>query len=58
VLLGSFDVEPELLASRPGQLLLVDKGYRDAETEATLAARGLRLLRPAFANEPPRPGAG
>ena len=56
VLLDLFDVEPALLAERPGQLLIVDKGYRDAETEATLAARGLRLWRPAFANEPPRPG--
>jgi DDE family transposase len=56
VLLSIFDVEPQLLAARPGQLLIVDKGYRDAETEAILAARGVRLLRPAFANEPARPG--
>jgi hypothetical protein len=34
----------------------VDKGYRDAQTEAVLAARWLRLLRPGVANEPSRPG--
>ena len=56
VLVSIFDVEPALLAERPGQLLIVDKGYRDAQTEAVLAARGVRLLRPAFANEPSRPG--
>jgi hypothetical protein len=56
VLVSIFDVEPALLAERPGQLLIVDKGYRDAQTEAVLAARGVRLLRLAFANEPSRPG--
>jgi hypothetical protein len=40
VLVSIFDVEPPLLAERPGQLLIVDKGYRDAQTEAALAARG------------------
>ena len=38
VLVSIFDVEPALLAERPGQLLIVDKGYRDAQTEAVLAA--------------------
>jgi hypothetical protein len=56
VLVSIFDVEPALLAQRPGQLLIVDKGYRDAQTQAVLAARGLRLLRPGFANEPLRAG--
>ena len=56
VLVSSFDVEPALLAERPGQLLIVDKGYGDAQTEAVLAARGVRLLRPALANQPSRPG--
>jgi Transposase DDE domain len=56
VLVDLFDVEPELLDTRPGQLLLVDKGYRDAETEAILATRGVTMLRPAYKGEPPRPG--
>ena len=56
VLVDLFDVEPELLANRPGLVILVDKGYRDAETEAILAVRGVRLLRPACKGEAPRPG--
>ena len=56
VLVDLFDVEPGLLDARPGQVLLVDKGYRDAETEAILAAQGVTVLRPAYKGEPPRPG--
>jgi hypothetical protein len=56
VLVDLFDVEPGLLAERPGLVILVDKGYRDAQTEATLAKRGVTLLRPAYADEVPRPG--
>jgi Transposase DDE domain len=56
VLIDLFEVEPGLLTGRPGLVILVDKGYRDAETEAILAARGVRLLRPAYNGEPPRPG--
>jgi hypothetical protein len=56
VLVELFDVEPGLLDARPGQILLVDKGYRDAETEAILAAQGVTLLRPAYKGEAPRPG--
>jgi hypothetical protein len=58
VLVDLFDIEPGLLAGRAGVVLLVDKGYRDAETEAILAARGVTLLRPAYKGEPPRPGQG
>jgi Transposase DDE domain len=56
VLVELLDVEPGLLDARPGQVLLVDKGYRDGETEAILAARGVTLLRPAYKGEAPRPG--
>jgi hypothetical protein len=42
VLVELLDVEPELLAERPGLVILADKGYRDAQTEAILAARGVR----------------
>ena len=41
VLVELLDVEPELLAERPGLVILVDKDYRDAETEAILAAQGV-----------------
>jgi hypothetical protein len=33
------EVEAGLLAERPGLIILVDKGYRDAETESIMAAR-------------------
>jgi hypothetical protein len=52
------EVEAGLLAERPGLIILVDKGYRDAETEAILAAQGVRVLRPAYKGEAPRPGQG
>ena len=58
VLVELLDVEPELLAERPGLVILVDKGYRDAETEAILAAQGVTVLRPAYKREAPRPGHG
>jgi hypothetical protein len=56
VLIDLFEVEPGLLTGRPGLVILVDKGYRDAETEAILAGRGVTLLRPACKGEAPRPG--
>jgi Transposase DDE domain len=58
VLVELFDVDPGLLAGRRGVVLLVDKGYRDAATEAILAEGGVGLLRPAFKGEAPRPGQG
>ncbi len=51
------ETEPDLLARRPGQTLIADKGYASAEFETFLAGHGARLLRPAFKNERPRPGA-
>jgi len=49
--------EPELLAGRPRQTLIADKGYVSAEFERFLDHHGVRLLRPARKDEPPRPGA-
>ena len=55
MLLGILDIEPGLLAARPGQVLIVDKGYRNAQTEAVLAARGLRCrARPTPTSRPAR----
>jgi hypothetical protein len=56
VLVELVDVEPGLVAQRPGLVILADKGYRDAQTEAILTAQGVRLLRPAYKGEVPRPG--
>ena len=58
VLVELVDVEPGLVAERPGLVILVDKGYRDAETEAILAAQGVTVLRPAYQREAARPGHG
>ena len=51
------EAEPGLLAHRPGQTVIADKGYASAEFETFLTGHGARLLRPAFKNERPRPGA-
>jgi Transposase DDE domain len=56
-LLGIFETDPALVASRPSQVLIGDKNYYGAGFEAALAGAGLRLLRPARAGEPERPGA-
>jgi Transposase DDE domain len=56
VLLGIFDADPGLAASRPGQVLIADKNYYGAGFEAALAGAGLTLLRPARKGEPERPG--
>ena len=52
-----FETEPALLAGRQGQTVVADKGYASAEFETFLTDAGARLLRPAFKNERPRPGA-
>jgi hypothetical protein len=57
VLLDILTVEPDLLAVRPGQLLLADKNYYGAEFEGRLIGLGVRLLRPARKGEAERPGA-
>ncbi len=50
-----FEIEPGLI--HPGQVILADKGYASAEFESFLAGHDARLIRPARAGEPPRPGA-
>ncbi|MEV0505723.1 IS982 family transposase [Streptomyces spectabilis] len=55
-LLSLFDVEPELVADRPGQILIGDKNYFGKDFEAQLAAMKLRLLRPTRKGEPERSG--
>jgi hypothetical protein len=56
VLMCVLDVDAELLAHRPGLLLIADKGYTSAELDDYLHARGAELLRPAYRNRAPRPG--
>jgi len=52
-----FEIDAALLAARPGQTVIADKGYASAEFETFLTEQGATLLRPARANEAPRPGA-
>jgi hypothetical protein len=56
VLLDIFAVEPQLVAARPGQVLLADKNYYGSEFERLLSGLGLRLLRPARKGEAARAG--
>jgi hypothetical protein len=51
VLLGIL-AEGCLADGRQGQVIIADKGYYGRDFEATLAAAGLRLLRPARTGEP------
>jgi hypothetical protein len=51
VLLDLLAVEPQLLAARPGQVLLADRNYYGHQFEAILAELGVRLLRPARKGE-------
>ena len=56
VLLSVLAADPQLVDHHPGQLLIGDKNYFGREFEASLAAGGLDLLRPARAGEAPRSG--
>jgi hypothetical protein len=56
VLMTVLDHDRHLLATRPGLLLIADKGYASAELDDYLTDRGVDLLRPAYRNRPPRPG--
>jgi transposase len=57
VLVDLLAVEPQLVAARPGQVLIADKHYYGREFETILAELGVRLLRPARKGEAERPGA-
>lgn len=56
VLMCVLDHDSDLIAQRPGLLVLADKGYISAELDDYLHARGADLLRPSYRNRPPRPG--
>ena len=55
VLIAVLEDDPDLIASRPGQLIIADKGYVSAELDRWLAERGIRLIRPSYRNRTPRP---
>jgi hypothetical protein len=57
VLLDLLAVEPELVAARPGQVLIADKNYYGHQFQRMLGELGLGLLRPARKGEPQPAGA-
>src|SRR5262249_33000782 len=48
------DTDPELLATRAGQILIADKGYASREFETFLTDHDIQLVRPTYKREPPR----
>ena len=56
VLVDMFELEPDILSHPDGLILVVDKGYRDADTEVWLRERNTTMIRPAYRGEAPRPG--
>ena len=48
------EIDPHLLAARPGQKIMGDKGYASAEFETFLAGRGAVFIRPARSDEKTR----
>jgi hypothetical protein len=56
VLMSVLDHDTELIADRPGLLLIADKGYVSAELDRYLTEHGIALLRPSYRNRTPRPG--
>lgn len=55
VLTAVLEHDPDLVAQRPGLLIIADKGYASAELDRWLAERRVRLLRPSYRNRTPRP---
>jgi hypothetical protein len=58
VLMCVLDADAELLAARPGLLLIADKNYVSSELDDYLHHRGAQLLRPSYRNRTPRAGEG
>lgn len=51
-----FEIDEVLVADRPGQTLIADKGYASAELEQFLNDHGTTIIRPSYRREKPRPG--
>ena len=56
VLVDLVSLQPTMFHHPDGLILVVDKGYRDSATETWLNETGIAVVRPAYRNEPPRPG--
>src|SRR5919108_889414 len=56
VVAAMLEVDAELIADRPGLLLIADKGLASKAFERSLSAQGITLLRPSRKREVLRPG--
>jgi hypothetical protein len=56
VLVDLVSLQPNMFHHPDGLILVVDKGYRDRDTETWLNESGITVVRPAYRTEPPRPG--
>ena len=58
VLVDLVSMQPNMFHHPDGLILVVDKGYRDRDTETWLNETGITVIRPAYRTEPERPGRG
>jgi hypothetical protein len=56
VLVDLVTLQPSMFCHSDGLILVVDKGYRDRDTETWLNNSGITVVRPAYRSERPRPG--
>jgi len=56
VLKAIIEHDPDLIADRPGLVIIADKGYVSQDLDSWLAGRGVTILRPTYRNLTPRPG--
>jgi len=56
VLVDLVTLQPNMFHHPDGLILVVDKGYRDRDTETWLNDAGITVVRPAYRTEPARPG--
>ncbi|MGX6605135.1 IS982 family transposase [Micromonosporaceae bacterium Da 78-11] len=58
VLVDLVSLQPNMFHHPDGLILVLDKGYRDRDTETWLNDNGITVIRPAYRTEPQRPGRG
>nr|WSZ98251.1 hypothetical protein OH820_23555 [Streptomyces sp. NBC_00857] len=58
VLQAMLDIDEDLVADRPGLLIIADEGFASKEFGNDLVMRGAELLRPSFEREKKRRGEG
>jgi hypothetical protein len=56
VLAAMLEIDADLVAARPGLLLITDKGFASTDFERSLSAQGITLLRPSRKDEIARAG--